>query len=344
MIAPNGVLEGAVRVSGGAISMVASRPPRRSRAIDVGGRLIAPGFIDLHVWGDPERLARELPAQGTTAFLIGIGPEPPKVFRARRRVTGPPSGARCLGAHCEGPFLSPARPGTLPARWMRRPAGADLNAMARLGARIVTLAPERPGALEAIRWLRRRRIVVSLGHSDADAETAERAAAAGARAVTHVFNGMRPFHHRAPGLIDAALADPRLTAMVIADGHHVSASALALLLRQKGWRGTALVTDSVRAVQQAWRLTFNGGVYRDARGVLAGSALAMMRAVRNAVELGGASVEDAVRMAAETPARLLGETRRGAIAPGRRADLVVLDERLRVCLTIIGGEAVYGGV
>ena len=246
-----------------------------------------------------------------------------------------------MGVHLEGPFINPRRAGALPARWMRPPGGAELRALAVSGQlRMITMAPELPGAREAIRWCRAHHIVVSLGHSEADASGALAAIEAGASAVTHVFNAMRPFHHREPTLLGVALTDDRLTAMVVLDGVHVDAYAFRLLLRAKGAGRVALVTDSIR--HQGWRVTRRHGAYYTRHGVLAGSGLTMIRAVRNATSSGGASLEEAVRMASETPARLLGLDRaRGALAVGKRADLVAFDRRFRVRLTVIGGHLVH---
>lgn len=237
---------------------------------------------------------------------------------------------------------------------MRRPAAAELSRLARAAGgrvRLLTLAPELRGAAEAIRWCARRGVIASLGHSEATAAETLEAIDAGASAATHVFNGMRPFHHREPGLLDVALTDPRLTAMAILDGVHISAHAFRLLLGAKGPDRIALVTDAIR--HEGWSVTRRRGAYylpapRAARQagtadwVLAGSSLTMIRAVRNAVVSGGSSVADAVRMASQTPARLLGLARsRGALEIGKRADLVVFDRNFQVYLTIVGGTIAY---
>jgi N-acetylglucosamine-6-phosphate deacetylase len=345
LVTPRGIVPGALQVTGGRISAIRSAAPNGGRRVSVSGAYLAPGFIDLHIWGDPAVISREAAVAGCTAFLSAIGPEPaPKLLR---RVAAKPAiaakGAACLGYHLEGPFLNPQRAGALPKPWMRRPKKSELDKLGRAaGGRIklITLAPELPGAAEAIRWCRQRGIVASMGHSVAQAGEALDAVEAGARAVTHVFNGMPPFHHRQPSLLDIALTDARLTTMVIFDGVHVSAHAFRLLYRTKGAAGVALVTDSIR--HQGWKVSQRRGAYYTTRGVLAGSSLTMIRAVRNAVVSGGASLEDAVRMASETPARLLGlERERGSLAVGRRADLVAFDRSFRVGLTAVGGNIVY---
>lgn len=340
---PRGVIEGSVRIAGGKIAQIRLGRGARRHTINLRGAYLAPGFIDLHVWGPPEVVSRDCARYGTTAFLSAIGPEPPartreRLIALRHQRIWP--AASCLGAHLEGPFLNPRRAGALPARWMRRATAAQLQALGRAGPmRLMTLAPELPGAMEAIRWCHRRGIVTSLGHTNADAKTARRAVAAGARAVTHVFNGMRPFHHRQPGLIDVALAESRLTTMVILDGVHIAPVAFQLLVRTKGPKRMALVTDSIR--RQGWKVQRQAGAYYLSNGTLAGSGLTMMSAVRNAMRFGNLSVHDAVRMASEVPARLLRDRSRGVLAVGKRADVVVFDQRFRVRLTMIGGRIVY---
>ena len=213
----------------------------------------------------------------------------------------------------------------------------------------MTLAPEAPGALEAIRWFARRKIAVSLGHSRADEATTRRAIQRGARLVTHVFNGMRPLHHRAPGLLGTALTEPRLRTMVILDGVHVGPRAFRLLLRCKGAEGVILETDSIRH-QRPLRASWIDGAYyaptpvgaRDPKQTLAGSGITMMDAVRNAVRFGKLSIHDAVRLASTNPAAALGLARRfGRLVPGAPADLTVFTSRLDVVLTIVGGRIVH---
>ena len=345
LLTPHGVVDGAVKVSRGRIAAIRPSAPRGARTLSARGGYVAPGFVDLHVWGEPSVVSRDAVHGGTTAFLTALGPEPADrlIGRVVRRADGSwLDGAQCVGIHLEGPFLNPARGGALPKRWMRSPRTAELERLTRAAGgrlKLITMAPELPGSLEAIRWCRARRIAVSLGHSQATAADALHAIDAGASAVTHVFNGMAPFHHREPGLLDVALTDPRLVAMAILDGVHISAHAFRLLVRAKGPDGVALVTDSIR--HEGWTVTRKHGAYYTAHGVLAGSGLTMIRAVRNAVTAGGTSLPEAVRMASTTPARLLGLKDRGVLAAGGRADLVVFDRRFSVLMTIVGGDVVY---
>jgi N-acetylglucosamine-6-phosphate deacetylase len=335
-----------VQVTGDRIAAVRHRAPSGARAVSLRGAYLAPGFIDLHVWGGPAVVAREAVRHGTTAFLTTLGPAAPRALLGQVRSRAQAAagrGARYLGLHLEGPFLNRIRGGALPKRWMRGPTVGELTRLHRAAAgrlRLVTLAPELRGAEEAIRWCAQHRIVVSLGHTEATAAEALQAMDAGATAVTHVFNGMTPFHHRDPHLLDIALTDRRLTAMVILDGVHVSAYAARLLVRAKGAGSVVLVTDSIR--HEGWEVTRRRGAYYTKRGVLAGSGLTMIRAVRNAVASGGASLAEAVRMATETPARLLGvERSMGTLAVGRRADLVAFDAHFRVRLTLVGGRVAF---
>ena len=347
LVTPGSVTPGAVGIRGEHILAIRRAAPRREAQINVRGRYLAPGFIDLHLWGEPRRVAREEAKTGTTSFLTAIGPEPPERLVNRLvqlDMTPDPRGARCLGVHLEGPFLNPLRAGALASRWLRPPTSRELRQIAQhAGAnlRLITIAPELPRGIEAIRWCARHRIVVSIGHSDANAEVTQRAVKAGASVVTHVFNGMRPLHHRDPGLLGEVLTDDRLSAMVILDGVHVDPTTFQLLARCKGPEGVVLATDSVRH-QHHLRASRAGGAYYLKSGILAGSRLTMITAVRNATVFGQIPLADAIRMASLNPARVIDESHRlGSLEAGKRADLVVFDKRFRVSLTMVGGRIVY---
>jgi len=329
--------------------------------------LLAPGFIDVHVHGFGGHdamagpgaiagMARALLGHGVTAVLPTAVSSPMDrlaAFAADARevtATAPPDGARVLGFNLEGPCLAPSRRGAHDAAHLRAPAELDDRALEPLvdGLRVMTVAPELPGALALIGRLARRGVVVSLGHSDATADQARAGYAAGARATTHLFNAMSGLDHRRPGLPAAALADDAVTVELIADGHHVDSALWPLVWRTKPADRVVLVSDASAAAGAAGgraRLGDAEVVARDGRAViagsdtLAGSVIGLDDAVRNLVDA-GASLPLAVAAATRNPARLLGDASRGEIAPGRRADLVELDDDLRVTGVWLGGRPV----
>jgi N-acetylglucosamine-6-phosphate deacetylase len=301
--------------------------------------VLAPGFVDLQVNGigavdvagatgaDWAFLDAALLAQGVTTWCPTIVTAPLAALEASlARVAeaagrAPEGRPEIVGAHLEGPFLAVAgahRPECL------RPAvhQAWLDEVAGL-VRVLTIAPEVPGARDAIARLSRRGVLVALGHSACTAEVALDAVDAGARLVTHVGNAMGPLHHRAPGLVGVAFADDRLSVSLIADLVHTHPVFLRMAFSAKEARGVALVTDAVAATAGS-RPRGGDGSPRRPDGTLAGSVLRMDRAISNAVHRGGVTLAHAVEAASTTPARLLGLDDRGAIAPGRRADLVAL--------------------
>ncbi len=236
--------------------------------------------------------------------------------------------------------------------------GPDERVLGRLleaggaAVRMMTLAPELPGALGLVERLARAGVIASIGHSDADYEQARAAVRAGARAATHLFNGMRPFHHREPGVLGAVLDLPEVSCELICDGLHVAPAALRLVYRAKGAAGVRLVTDATEAAGMPdgrYRLgsatveVREGAVTLAGGSAIAGSTLTIDVAVSNAVRFLGITVEQAVALASANPARLLGlDDRKGALAVGMDADLVVLDQELLACGTVIGGEWVHG--
>jgi N-acetylglucosamine-6-phosphate deacetylase len=321
---------------------------------------LAPGFVDLQVNGigsidvahakgdDWNVLDRALLAQGVTTWCPTLVTAPldsyaaplDRIAAAAARDDGEVRPA-IAGAHLEGPFLGGA-PGAHPVDLIRPPDREWLAGLPSI-VKVVTLAPESEGVIDCIESLVATGVLVSLGHSTASYAQALDATAAGARLVTHCFNGMAPLHHREPGLVGAALTDDRLAVSVIADLVHVHAAAIAIAFRAKGAGQVVLVTDAVAwdrgTVGDAVRVTFDGTAPRLADGTLAGSALTMDKAVRNVVEHCGVSLLDAVHAAAATPARLLGLDDRGEILPGRRADLAALGPDLTVQATWVGGRA-----
>jgi len=334
--------------------------------------IVSPGLIDLQcnggfgveVGGDAEALrglAARLPSTGVTTFLPTLVSGRPAQYRAALAAlaavelgeASDSPGAQAAGLHLEGPLLSPARAG---AHDRAAIAAGDATLdqvldelLASRALRLMTLAPERPGALARLRRLVEADVVVSLGHTDATYDQMLDGTDAGATLATHLFNAMPPFHHRAPGAIGAALIDERLTVGLIADGIHAHPAALNLALRAKGVEGIVLVTDAVAAagapagsyVLGGAPIISDGQSARLADGTLAGSTLTMDRAVRGMVALGGARPEEALTMATAVPAALLGFADRGRLAVGRRADLALWTEDLQLVSTLIGGVVAF---
>jgi N-acetylglucosamine-6-phosphate deacetylase len=375
IVTPAGVLAGTLSIRSGRIEAITAagvREPCGVAAVDVGWDWVVPGFIDTHVHGgggaqlhstDPAELAaacRFHAVHGTTALLATTVSAPvaeltailATIARSTRAV--PAGGARVLGAHLEGPFLSPGRPGAMDAATFLAPDGklmSRLRDAAEGTLAMMTLAPERPGALALIRDLHAHGEVASLGHSDADYETVIAAANAGARSATHLFNAMRGLHHRRPGAVGAVLDSDQLNAELICDGEHVSPAVLRLAYRAKGAGGLRLITDAVAgAGMPDGTYPLGRAAIAVARGratrrgdTLAGSTLTMDEAMRQAVAALGLSLPEAVALTAANPARVLGlQARKGQIATGMDADLAVLDDALRVRATLVGGAWVHG--
>jgi N-acetylglucosamine-6-phosphate deacetylase len=348
---------GWVAIADGLITEVGSGPAPAG-AVDAGPALLAPGFIDLQVNGvddvdffsaGPDGWRRAGQAQlekGVTAYCPTLVTAPLDEYgaaleraQAARAFAEDQPLPTIVGVHLEGPFLGGA-PGAHPVALVR-PADCDwlralLAALPRL-VTIVTLAPEADPGFAATRLLTENGVTVALGHSTATYDAARAAADAGARLVTHLFNGMGPVHHREPGLAGAALDDELLTPTLIADLVHVHPAALRLAIHRK--HNVCLVTD--RVATEGLRIDEDGAAHL-ADGTLAGSTLSMQHAVQNTVGL-GFPVERAVEMATTTAADVLGLADRGRIAPGMRADLVALDpESLAVRAVWLGGELVVG--
>lgn len=355
-------------VQGSKISAVGPRGkvdlPRNAREVRAAGKTIAPGFVDVHIHGAGghdvmegtrealEIISATVAAHGTTSLVATT------VTASDRETCASVAGiahfilntsqyasrelsAEVLGIHFEGPFISPARRGVHPVKWIVLPS-PDLFAQflreARGTAQILTLAPELPGALDLISTARQAGLVVSLGHTDASYEQAQAAIEAGATHAAHVFNAMRPFSHRGTGVIGAVLTSPKVSAELIADGVHVDDAAMRMLVELKTPERTILVSDGISATGMpdgkyqlgTFEVKVSGGVARNAEGKLAGSTLTLDRALRNMVAL-GVPLASALPMVTANPARQIGlATRKGALAPGADADLVFLDEKLEV--------------
>ena len=324
-----------------------------------GRGVAAPGFVDLQVNGfagvdlleadaDGYRRAGDaLLETGVTAYLPTFITAPEEqLLAALRAVPAASEGPRILGVHLEGPFLSPGKLGTHPPAARRDPDAELLERLVEAGpVRLVTLAPELEGADRLIELLRERGIVVSCGHSDATAAEANAAFDLGVRTVTHVFNAMRPFRHRDPGIAGAALARDDVVVQAIVDGIHLAPETTKVVWRAAAGR-VALVTDAVAGAGMidgsysfaGFEVNVRDGVARGPDGQLAGSALTMIEAVRNLHAL-GVPLADALEAASGVPARVLGLSAVGRLERGAPADVVVLDDGLEIERVLVGGEA-----
>jgi N-acetylglucosamine-6-phosphate deacetylase len=327
-----------------------------------GNGIASPGFVDLQVNGfagvdffssDTDgyrRAGKALLECGVTSYQPTFITSPEEeLVAALAEVPVNGSAPRVLGAHLEGPFISPERLGTHPANARRDPDSALLLRLLAAGpVSHVTLAPELPGAYELVDLLRERGVTVSCGHSDATAAEAREAFARGAKTVTHIFNAMRPFAAREPGLAGAALVTADVVVQVILDGVHLAEDTARLVWQAAGGR-VALVTDAIAAAHAGdGAYTIAGvdfevedGVARNSDRVLAGSTVCMIDAVRNLVAL-GATVESALAAATALPARVAGRPELGTLAPGSAADVVVLDDSLDIARVLVRGQDALG--
>jgi N-acetylglucosamine-6-phosphate deacetylase len=351
-----------VLVEDGLITWVGTgSPPHRpdEEVVVAEGEWIAPGFIDLQVngfkghdaaggAGEISAMSEGLPSTGVTSFLPTLISAPVEVGArfAESAAASESLGARVLGAHIEGPFINPSFRGAHERSCLADPDPASVDMIARARPRLVTLAPELPGALDAIARLVAAGVVVSAGHTGADFEQGRRAIAAGVRFGTHVYNAMPPVHHRRPGIALALLLDRRVSVGLIADGEHVHPAVCEQLVRVKDPARIALTTDQTAAAGAPpgrYSLTgrtviSDGIVVRLEDGTLAGSAATMDGLVRRMAAVPGMSAARAVAMASTVPARVLGEAGLGRIKVGACADLVVLDADLHVRLTMVRGR------
>ena len=359
------VATGRIRIEGGLIVGVEPDGParRRSRS-ESGGAFIAPGFVDVHVHGGGGHdamagpvalggMARHLLRHGVTSFLPTAVTAPlPALVRfagqVREWLPGAPSdGAEPLGFNLEGPFISEVRRGAHDRAHLQVPAATSRPSLEPLvdGLRLITIAPELPGATDLIRWLRDRGVAISVGHSAATLEEARAGYEAGARSTTHLFNAMSGVDHRSPGLAVAALLDDEAFVELIADGIHVHPGLWPLIARLKPADRLLLVSDALALAGMGDGRGRLGGLEVEVVGgratlagtsTLAGSVIALDTSVRNLVAA-GIALPAAVAAASRNPLALLGITDRGLIAIGQRADLVELDPVLVVRRVMRGG-------
>lgn len=343
--------------------------PASTKHFDFPEMIIAPGFIDIHIHGNAgydvmdaddsalTTIQRALARHGVTSYLpTTVSAPEDRILRALEHLGKAVSyadnrdGAHPVGIHLEGPFISHAKRGVHPPDSLVQPSVQQLERFWQASSgtlRMMTIAPELPGATETIQHARKLGVHASLGHSNATYKEAQQGISAGADHATHTFNAMRALDHREPGILGAALTDDRLTADIIADGIHIDPSMVKLFLAAKGEERAILITDAISATGMGdGRYKLGGlevevkGDRCDYQGKLAGSVLTLDRAVRNTMAFAGWTMQQAIRLATHNPARLLGMTQRsGTIAPGSDADLVILTPGGEVVQTFVSGRA-----
>jgi N-acetylglucosamine-6-phosphate deacetylase len=366
-----------VLVEDGVIAEVTSQArrevPGNCRAVDFADGILAPGFIDIHIHGGGGHdvmeagadalppVERLLAAHGVSSYFPTTVTAPmDATLSAMERLADAidaaekPSArelrARPLGIHLEGPFISHKRRGVHPPENLLTPSLAAFDRFwqaARGHIRVLTIAPELPGAVEVIAEASARGVCVSLGHSDADLKAARAGVAAGARHATHSFNAMRPLDHRDPGILGEVLTDARLSADIIADGIHLDPVIVELFLKAKGPDAAILITDATAATGMPdgrYRLGSLEVEVKDGRctagGKLAGSVLTMDRAVRNVVQFARWDLQQAVQLATVNPARVARVKKGGVLEAGAAADLVVLSPSGEVRHTMVRGVGI----
>ena len=373
-VTPHGVITHAnIVIEGGRIAAITAQPvdaPSSALRIDAQGNLALPGFIDMHIHGGRgfdvmdgtveavHNLAAHLGQHGITGFLAttvtaSLEDTLAAAATVRKARTLPSPGAAILGMHLEGPYINPARRGAQALAHIRP---AELSELERViwasgdCVRMVTLAPELPGAHEMAAYLHQHGIIASMGHSDATYEQALAALDAGFSHVTHTFNAMRPFQHRDPSIAGVAMSDPRAMAELIADGLHVHPGAARVLIQARGPQGVVLVSDAVRGAslpygcyrmggQDVW--TSENGA-RTASGGLAGSLLTLETALRNVLSWTGLPLHTALAMTSLNQAHEMGMgATKGSLEVGKDADIALCSPTLEVLTTIVSGRIVH---
>ena len=334
--------------------------------IDGRGQWLIPGMIDVHIHGangldmmdgteaSIQEVSHACAATGCTSFLAtsvsSTMEDLLNMIRSVKRVIGQEAGAKIVGIHLEGPYLNPKRKGMQNEKYLRHPNMDEMQEIFQEAGsliKMVTIAPELPGGMELISFLKEQGVVIAVAHSDATYEEAKQAFAAGASHVTHCFNGMRPIHHRDPGLIVAAFEEHHVSLQAIVDQVHLHPAIIRLMHRLKGPEGMVLITDALQAMGMGdgnyvfggHHVTVSEGIARLEDGTLASSTVTMNEALRLTVDT-GISLTDAVHMGSTTPANILGLRDKGKIEPGYDADLVLLDEQFQVVWTMIAGKRI----
>jgi len=341
-----------------------------AEVIEGKDKYIAPGYIDIHVHGgggsdvmdgDYEainQIAITHSHFGTTSFLpTTMTMSKDKIIRSLRSICEAvkkgTAGAEILGIHMEGPYINPEKKGAQKEEDIKKISieeFLEFNQASGNLIRLVTIAPEMPGAIGLIKYLYKQGIIASAGHTNATYAQVQAGIQAGLSHVTHTFNAMRELHHREPGVVGAALISPELTVEVIADGIHIHPVVIKILIKAREGEKIVLITDAMKAAGLkegtydlgGQEVTVNKGQARLKDGTLAGSVLTMDKAVKNMVSKVGVPLPKAIQMASFNPARSIGiDDKKGSLEPGKDADIVILNKNLETELTIVAGKIVY---
>ncbi len=368
IILPDSIVEGRALLFDEKIIGLSETVPQGAEIIDAKGRYVAPGLVDIHIHGylgedtsdgsveGIRKIAEGIVKNGVTAWLPTTMTvsydELHRAFDAVRTLMDKknnPRGAQVMGVHAEGPFINPSKKGAQAVEYIR-PADAPFLIENSDVIRIATIAPEMPGALDCIREVTEKTgILMSMGHTAANYETAKAGIEAGIRHATHLFNAMTPLNHRDPGVVGASLADDRVSTELIADTFHISPDLFGLVAKVKG-DNLILITDCTRAGGlEDGEYTLGGQPFflkgiecRLADGTIAGSVLKLNNAVRNMREHTNLPLEQIVRMASINAARCIGlDKTKGSLEAGKDADIILADENFAVSETIIAGETVW---
>lgn len=341
--------------------------PSDYQVIDAEGQLLIPGMIDVHIHGASGfdmmdgttksilEVSKTCAKTGCTSFLVtsvtSTIEELLQMIRNVKEVMGKEPGAKIEGIHLEGPYLNVRRKGMQNEKYLRHPNMEEMDIILEEAGsliKMVTIAPELPGGMEMVEFLNAKGVIVSIAHSDATYEEAKEAFSKGASHVTHCFNGMRPIHHRDPGLVVAAFEEDHVSLQAIVDHVHLHPAIVRLMHQIKGAEGVVLITDALQAMDMGdgkyefggHHVTVKNGEARLADGTLASSTITMNEALLKTVE-SGISLEDAVYMASSAPANILGLQNKGRIEQGADADLVLIDSEFNVLWTMIEGHIYY---
>ncbi|MGB9857030.1 MAG: N-acetylglucosamine-6-phosphate deacetylase [Dictyoglomaceae bacterium] len=373
VITPQKIIEnGAVGVEGNKIIYVGESKNQENfqRIIDFKNCYISPGFIDIHIHGaygkdiiDGEEsaidtISRFIASKGTTSFLPTVLTAPlsdmekaiDTVGKFMEKQEKEIKGAKVLGINLEGPFLNKKYKGAQREDSIISPNIEILKRLLTKNVKLITLAPEVEGNFEIIKYLNEKGVKISAGHTDAVSEDLEKAISLGLCHITHLFNGMRPLHHREPGIVGVALTNDKLSVEIIADGIHLSPYILKLVGRIKPKEKIILITDAMMATGLSdgeYKLAGQRVIVKDGKatlsdGTIAGSTLTLNTAVKNMVEKGGFKLEDAVFIASYSPSLLLEiENKKGSLEIGKDADITIFDDNFQVKMTMVEGRVVF---